>query len=202
MACPNASNLRTSQKDMLNRIIQAGAMRGFDGRMIDYALKSAFIESSLGDNMGARAGTGHVGIFQYDQTTWSGLKHTGNINSVDAQISAFYDDMSKYTARYNGLAPAERGNLGLEQYMYLKHHDGNNYTNWAGSPGVKIFNEICFEPHVETRAEHADSPPPPGGDHMFDYLAWWQPSEREGKVTVGDIIPLPPPATEDGDETA
>ncbi|QYG09826.1 hypothetical protein [Janthinobacterium sp. PAMC25594] len=202
MDCPNANNLGTSQKDMLNRIIQAGAVRGFSGAMIDYALKSAFIESSLGDQLGARAGTGHVGIFQYDQPTWNSLHHTGSITSVDAQISAFYDDMNKYSARYNALAPSDRGNLGLEQYMYLKHHDGNSYTNWANSPGVKIFNNACFEPHVHTRAEVGDAPPGPGTDHMFDYLAWWQPHEKEGIVTVVFPIEPNPPATEDGDETA
>lgn len=153
MPCPNTENLDNAQKDMMARIIGAGQSRGFSDQMIDYALKSAFIESSLGNNMGAPyAGSTSVGLFQYNSTTWSDLGHTsiGDRNNVDHQINAFYNDINKYTTRYYDLTPDARGNLSLEQYLYVKHHDGNNYTDFPNSPGKAIFDSTCFEPETET----------------------------------------------------
>lgn len=64
--CPNAANLGSSQKDMAARIIHAGDVRGFSDQMINFALKAAFIESSLGTRMGPPwAGSDHLGLYQW-----------------------------------------------------------------------------------------------------------------------------------------
>lgn len=207
MACPNASNLNAAQKDIAARIIHAGDTRGFSDQMINFALKAAFIESSMGTNMGAsRPGGDHIGLFQYDAVTWSSLKHDGSRNSVDAQINAFYDDINKYTARYNALSPAERGFLSQEQYIYLKHHDGNNYKDWSASPGVKIFNSTCFNMDVKT-ADNGGGEGGGGGGGGIEIPPWmgWDDIEvgiRNGTVTVFDPVTVPPkepPPGEDGD---
>ena len=207
MACPNASNLSAAQKDIAARIITAGDKRGFSDEMINFALKAAFIESSMGTNLGAsRPGGDHIGLYQYDTVTWNGLNHVGSRNSIDAQINAFYDDINKYSGRYNALQPAERGYLTQEQYIYLKHHDRNNYTNWSGSPGVKIFNSTCFDMQVKTSdgggggagagsGEAVEIPPWVGWDHI-------EAGMRGGSVTVSEptlALPKDPPPGEDGD---
>lgn len=202
MACPNASNLNAAQKDMAARIITAGDTRGFSDQMINFALKAAFIESSMGTNMGAsRPGGDHIGLYQYDTVTWKGLKHSGNRSNVDAQINAFYDDISKYTARYNSLSPAERGHLTQEQYIYLKHHDGNNYTNWSGSPGVKLLNDTCF--HMDVKTSDNGGGTGFGSVGSIEIPPWigWDDIEvgmRNGTVTVSEPVPVPAPG-EDGD---
>ena len=200
-ACTNSQPLHQSQRDMSSRIKAAGAARGFSAEEIAYALKAAFIESSLGDAMAARAGTSHIGLYQYDPVTWKALGHAGSITSVDAQITAFYNDMSKYTARYEALAPADRGFLSLEQYSYLKHHDGNNYTNWSGSPGVKIFNQTCFEPDkaVDNTGGNVYSGMTDWDIYNFQMNQWFNRIETVGIVTVGPLITHPPEPTDDGD---
>ena len=202
--CPNAANLGSSQKDMAARIIHAGDVRGFSDQMINFALKAAFIESSLGTRMGPPwAGSDHLGLYQYDAKTWASLKHEGSRNSVDAQINAFYDDINKYTSRYGGLSPEGRGHLTLEQYIYLKHHDGNNFTDWAGSPGVAKFNSTCFDMGIKT----SDGGGEVGGGAPIEIPPWvgWDHIEagmRGGSVTVSEptlALPKDPPPGEDGD---
>ena len=199
MACPNASNLNTTQKDVLAQITYVGDSRGFSDQMIQFALKAAFIESSLGLNTGAsRPGGDHMGLFQYDTITWNELGHSGDRMSNEAQINAFFDDILKYTERYNALQPADRGNLSLEQYVYLKHHDGNNYTNWNNSPGVNIFNSTCFETDITTQGPDGVNSGGGGINYMFMFVPSWYGYDDlpVGTVTVGPVTPAP---GEDGD---
>lgn len=212
MPCPNAQNLDNAQKDMMARIIGAGQSRGFSDQMIDYALKAAFIESSMGNNLGPPStGSGHIGLFQYDTVTWNSLGHNalGALNNVDNQINAFFNDINKYTTRYFDNTPAERGNLSLEQYLYVKHHDGNNYTNFQNAPGKTTFDNTCFEPETETgnRDEDSDNGDGAGtGGYGGGGVYWPTPSGwgyddlPTGTVNVGPLTPVEPGEDGDGSE--
>lgn len=201
MPCQNAMNIDNSQKDIAARVIQVGDARGFTDQMINFALKSAFIESSLGNMVGPPSpGSDHIGLYQYDAVSWRDLGHTGERNNIDNQINAFYDDIIKYTTRYNNLVPADRGNLSLEQYIYLKHHDGNNATNWSTSEGVNKFNNTCFDMAVDTHNPDTQSSSGSIGmpTYYFPILSFGWDDLPQGTVTVGPLQPVPPPG-EDGD---
>lgn len=117
MPCPNAQNVDDAQKDMMARIIGAGQARGFSDQMIDYALKAAFIESSLGNNMGSPyVGSTSIGLFQYNNGTWNDLGHTGlgALNNVDNQIQGISS-----TTRSSFISLANLAFLEKHYYMCL-----------------------------------------------------------------------------------
>ncbi|TCV92123.1 hypothetical protein EC912_108117 [Luteibacter rhizovicinus] len=97
------------------------------------AENQAFYESSLGTQM---QNGSHQGLFQYDSSTWSYLGHGGaNINSVDDQIVAMYQDIATFASRYaagqaSGDIPAS---LNFSDYVEVKHHAGPNSVDWGSS---------------------------------------------------------------------
>ncbi|WP_338767591.1 hypothetical protein [Massilia sp. METH4] len=187
---------------MMTKIVDHGVARGFDSQQINLAVKAAFIESSMGmpNAMATRPGTSHVGLYQYDPVTWKTQNHNGSITSVDSQIEAFYDDIIYYTGRYNSLTSAQRGNLPLDEYIYVKHHDGRNYTDFSGAPGLGIYRGTCFQPELHVN-ESGGEPPPGHPNPNAPYLYWWSPAitDKTGKVTVRNVEPLAAAPTDDGD---
>jgi hypothetical protein len=59
----------------------------------------------------------------------------GDATKDDDQIAAFYNDIRKYTYRYNTLPPEKRKATTIKQYIYIKHHDGPNSIDFDNSEG-------------------------------------------------------------------
>jgi hypothetical protein len=136
--------LSQSQQQVMQQITDYGVQHGFSNEQIAIAIKTAYIESSLGANMGSPLPTPDnqnptaSGLFQYTNETWSEVRYSGLgvKNNIDNQIVAFYADLATYCSWYSN--PATNGNIPLSQidmgeYIYIKHHDGRNY-NFNGDP--------------------------------------------------------------------
>ena len=198
MACAQLSELNSEQKDMAAKIIYAGTQRNFSPSMIEFAVRAAFIESSLGLNIGpSRPGGDHIGLYQYDAETWDTQGHVGNRTDYVAQINAFYDDITYYVGRYSNLTPYQRSIVSLEKYIYIKHHDGRSFTDLENAPGGAIYDSICIDIYINSYYGYS------GGGVTRDYYVTtfgyvWG-NLPIGLVTVSPIYPAPDPP-DDRDE--
>lgn len=126
----------------MNEIIAYGSDNGFSEEQVQIAVDTAFIESSLGQNLNNPNSTAS-GLFQYLDGSWesyhSGL---GEKNDQSNQITAFYNDLSIFSNWYSN--PNTNGNIpndmSLGEYTYTKHHDGRNYSDFENAPGRDIYN--------------------------------------------------------------
>lgn len=89
-------NLSSSQRAVMQQIINYGVKNGFSASDIVIAIKTAYIESSLGVNLGPPLPTPEnpnptaTGLFAYTDKNWS-TYHSGDgeKNNFDNQINAF-----------------------------------------------------------------------------------------------------------------
>lgn len=136
------TNLNSAQTDTQAEIIAYGVGNGYSASDIQIAVEVAFIESSLGlqtsnPNSSAR------GLFQYTIGTW-GDRHSGLGERGDQtnQIKAFFNDLDTWKGWYSD--PATNSNIppsiDLNEYIYIKHHDGNSFTDFVNAPGLSIYN--------------------------------------------------------------
>jgi hypothetical protein len=138
-----------TQKAVADRIVEHGKKLGVQQHLIDAAVKFAYFESRLGKNVVNRNA---LGIFQYMPTRWKERhqKDLGDRSLPDNQIAAMYRDLRAYERRYNDLSTPEipRGTVTLEEYLYIKHHDGPNGRAFVpglrpdGKPnGLKVYRD-------------------------------------------------------------
>ncbi|WP_343633468.1 hypothetical protein [Roseateles sp.] len=122
------------QRAMAERIAAYGRKNGIQQHLIDAAVKFAYIESKLG----ARESKGNNadGLFQYKPMPWK-ERHQKSLGtdrwSVDNQIVAMYRDLQRFERRYNDLSNPRipRQSVTLEEYLYIKHHDGPNSGDFS-----------------------------------------------------------------------
>lgn len=147
--------LSQSQLNYQAEIINVGQARGFSNADIEYALTVAFLESSLGaNNSNGIAGNTSTGIYQYNNDTWASRHSSLNKSSNHDQITAFFNDISTLTSRYNsgvqqGLVPA---GMTKQEYMYVKHHNGFNaaLTGTAAQGAKNLLNNSAYAPKVSS----------------------------------------------------
>lgn len=142
------TNLSDSQIKTAQNIAQYGQDHGFSKVQIDTALKTAFIESSLGVNRsnGIKGNTA-TGLYGYTDNTWKSSGNGGDKNNDNDQIQAFYNDMKKRTDDYNNLPESTRKTLSLDQYLYMMHHDGPHSKNYTdSSTGKQTWDKKQFTP--------------------------------------------------------
>ncbi|MCG8292074.1 hypothetical protein [Pseudomonas entomophila] len=194
------ADLNAIQLQNAEAIANYGYQHGFKESQIEFAVKAAFIESTLGLKT-QNANSSAAGLFGYLSGTWAeNHANLGNRMSNDSQIHAFYDDIAKYTARFNDPsvnAPIKAAGLTLDQYIYIKHHDGQNYTDFKNAPGLGIFKSFNFHPDLSEYTQPEGYGAPVGG-HVFtlydpvyasSHAYWFTNSsyQPEGQVTIGEL---------------
>jgi hypothetical protein len=168
-----------SQRDVMQKIIEYGNRNGFTNADIEIAIKTAWIESKLGNELGPPSpDSTATGLFAYTDPDWA-TYHSGDgeKNNFDNQIKAFYEDLWKYKGWY--LDPDKSNNIPKDridfgEYVYIKHHDGPGYTNYSNAPGEKIWDRVNFQTillsdeqllqcHQSFTNSTSAVPPPPRG---------------------------------------
>ncbi|MDZ5645846.1 hypothetical protein [Nitrospirillum sp. BR 11828] len=130
--------LTDAQTKVVDKIVDFGQQHGFTSDQIKTAVDQAYYESSF--NQQAQNGN-FTGLFQYNQQSWDALGHSNmDIHNEDDQIKAIYSDINRYTDRYSsgessGAIPSSES---FENYFEVKHHLGNNSTDW-NSPTVADY---------------------------------------------------------------
>lgn len=123
-------NLNQTQVQTIDQIVDYGNSHGKTATEIKIAVNQAFYESSLGT---MNSNGSHFGLYQYSNSTWSETHGDLNINSQSDQVTAIYQDLATFEARYatgqaNGAIP---GSLSFDDYFEIKHHLGGNSTDWT-----------------------------------------------------------------------
>ncbi|MBF0558562.1 MAG: hypothetical protein HQL08_07250 [Nitrospirae bacterium] len=141
-------SLEPAQQATADRIIEYGLDKGYSFAEIEIAIKAAWIESNLGKYLGPPHPTPDnphptaSGLFGYTDPNWHDYHpNGGEKNDFDNQIAAFYDDMVRSEARYGNLTNDYKDNVGIEQYIYIKHHDGSSYADLLNAPGLKKWDD-------------------------------------------------------------
>ena len=133
------------------KIIARGQKECLPLEVINFAVKVAFLESSLGNlRSNGIPGNTSSGLYQYNNAQWAATGAGLKKDSDDAQIAAFYKDIRKYTEQLKCLRDAKNKlvvGITVYQYIYIKHHDGPNYDkSFADAPGKKLFDASPFNP--------------------------------------------------------
>lgn len=132
--------LTSAQQGVLGDIVDYGLSHGYSQAEVAIAANQASYESSFSQSA---VNGSHVGLYQYDPSTWAYLGHSNlNINSESDQIAAMYQDITTFEARYqsgetSGQIPST---LSFADYMEIKHHAGPNYTDFTGVVAVGYVN--------------------------------------------------------------
>jgi hypothetical protein len=141
-----ANGLNQNQLQFANKIRDYGLQHGFSEEQIRIAVKVAYKESSLGQNMKG-AGTAS-GLFQYTDGAWKTSNPDGgrDRSSNDDQIATFFDDLDEYSKRYDALPDDEKAQMTREEYIYSLHHDGPFSDPTPDSDGKKVWDHANFAP--------------------------------------------------------
>lgn len=144
-------------------ITDYGTKNGYSDLNVEIAIKTAYLESSLGLNMhNAQPGVTAAGMFGYNDVGWSTHAGLGDKSNTGNQISAFFSDLSSYAVRYQKPEVQSAG-ISFAEYAYIKHHDGPNATDFStNSLGLRTWRGSDFNMDV-TQADHT-----PFGAHGFD----------------------------------
>lgn len=153
--CGTPDTINDRQIDVMAKIQAYGKEHGYSQELIMYAWRAAYLESKLGEDTVSETGK-YIGLFQYDSVAWEKHSALGDRNDTNAQIIAFFTDMDKFIARWNDPSNNKipRNSMQLEEYLYIKHHDGPNFDDWynangifIGTPGLAHWHGECFEPN-------------------------------------------------------
>lgn len=142
--------LTQEQFKVEQQIILWGVTAGFSGADIGYLVKVAYIESSF-NNSAQNPSSTASGAFGFNNPTWQ--TYYSDLGSKDVlanQLAAMGREIQKFSTWYND--PAQNGNIPKnmtrEEYMYMKHHDGQGATPSKNSPGSLIWTGTDFNPTV------------------------------------------------------
>lgn len=213
MGCPtNVAPLNNTQLEGAQKITTYGLQHGFSESQIEFAIKAAFVESTLGLFMQNSEGGTASGMFGYTNAGWE-QRHSnlGEKNNTDNQIAAFFQDMAEFTARYNDPNRPEIRASGftLEEYIYIKHHDGPNFSNFPEAEGDDVWHQFdCFNPDLSVYDSGTVGQAPANGYayDLFDpvYLAshaHWISNRNylpETHIDIGPLDLTPPGEDADG----
>lgn len=128
-------SINPAQRAVADQIAAYGRRHGMFQRTIDAAVKFAYIESRLGL---FRKNGDAQGLFHYKPDRWNEWHADLGSRQEDAnQIAAIYRDLLDSERRYNDLKNTRipRGTVSLEEYQYIKHHDGRSSELFV--PGYK-----------------------------------------------------------------
>jgi hypothetical protein len=133
--------LSKQQRENAEQIIRIGQEEGMSDASIRTAVKIAYIESSLGTNKGKNPHSSAKGMYQYIDASWR-ERHSGERNNNEDSIRAYYKDLKRYEREYEESNRLRQKNpevyekqplrkkfpesITLEEYAYVKHHDGPN----------------------------------------------------------------------------
>lgn len=134
--------INDAQRAMAERIAAYGRNNGIKQHLIDAAVKFAYIESKLGavESKGNNAD----GLFQYKPNPWK-ERHQKTLGrdrwSASNQIAAMFKDLQSFEGRYRDPSNTgiPRNAVTLEEYLYIKHHDGPSSEAFA--PGLNHRRE-------------------------------------------------------------
>jgi hypothetical protein len=146
--------LNKNQAATKQQIISFGKENGYTDAQIEIAVKAAFLESSLGENTGPPSPTADnphptaTGLYGYTDAQWAVSSQGGSKSNNADQIAAFFNDITKYAARYDKLSEADKQKVNVDEYTYIKHHDGPNATDFSDTPGKgkSIWNKCSLNP--------------------------------------------------------
>ncbi len=164
-------SLTPSQRAVMSQIVSYGRAKGFNDYQIDIAVKTAYIESKLGKELGPNPKGTASGLFGYTDATWD--QGYGKKDSNSNQIRAFYDDLADSTWRYydQPYGPIPTKDLTLAEYAYIKHHDGRYAPPSADSVGKRIWDSEPFKvPAGKNPPGPYETPPTSGPLKAFSYL--------------------------------
>jgi hypothetical protein len=131
-----AADLTSAQEAIIGKIIDYGMAHNRSLSEIRMVVNQAFYESSLGALEHNPTNSSVAGLFQYDAATWDALGHSDlNRMNDDDQIVAMFQDLFRYEFRYvtGQLDDTIPDSLSLDDYFEIKHHLGNNSTDWGSS---------------------------------------------------------------------
>ena len=134
--------LSSSQKAVLEAIIDYGAANGLPNHYIKIAVYQAFYESSLGEIRNNPTNSDVKGLFQWDSSTWA-EDHSGKNRFSDSdQIAAMYEDIGKFEQRWSAKRATNEipSEVTFSDYVEIKHHLGKNSTDWTAT-AVSDYNK-------------------------------------------------------------
>ncbi|MFC0710160.1 hypothetical protein [Azorhizophilus paspali] len=82
-------------------------------------------------------------MFGYNNDSWSTHTSLGAKNNTANQIAAFFSDITTFTSHYENPVVKNSG-ITVDEYIYIKHHDGPNATDFVSSQGLKISVRAIF----------------------------------------------------------
>lgn len=114
--------------------------RGATDGMVAIGITFAYAESGFRVDARNSSGSSAYGLFQYLEGTWSFYFSNLDRYNPEHQLDAWVSDYNRYLERFyegkrNGQIPQ---GLTFAEYFYIKHHEGNNSTDW-NSPGSSII---------------------------------------------------------------
>ncbi|MCL6691707.1 hypothetical protein M8R19_23710 [Pseudomonas sp. R3.Fl] len=144
--------LSKEQLETQQRIIDYGNANGYSEELIQLAVDTAYLESSLGTDL-INSTSSAKGLFQYLDSSWATYYSSlGSSMDEQNQLTAYFTDLTLYYSWYS--SPATNGNIPsditFEQYAYIKHHDGRSYDDFYNSPGLAYYNEKFTDDVAET----------------------------------------------------
>ena len=156
-------------------IIDYGLSNGKSPEEIAIAVKTAYIESTLGNRKGSPKPNSTIsGLFQYRDDTWKRLHPGKNKNSDRDMIEAIYKDIGNAKEKYNNeRRKDDRKIITFDEFFYITHHDGSAPENFSdendewneGGRGKETWDNSKFHPSILPkpiiRNHHGSSQSPP-----------------------------------------
>ena len=125
-------------------IINWALTNGLTPEDSEYLVKVAWIESSFGANLqNTSPGSTASGEFGFTTPTWTDrYSDLGDKNNLNNQLQAMSREISTFKSWYNdpSLNSNIPANMSLQEYMYIKHHDGVHATPSFTCPAAQIWD--------------------------------------------------------------
>jgi hypothetical protein len=128
-----------AQYKVLDAVVDYGYAHNASQQAIQTAAVQAYYESSFGQNL-VNPTSNATGLFQYMPKTWSDYGFAGSITSNTDQVVAIYQEIDKFTARYNDnkVSQAIPATMTFNEYFEVKHHLGDSSQSWDSSVVTEI----------------------------------------------------------------
>lgn len=128
-----------AQESIISQIVDYGFSRGAPEETIALIATIAYKESSFGDKLQNPASNAR-GLFQYMPASWKERHEKLNRDSNPDQITAMYDDIDYFRARYTEHLSQDKiaGTMTFPEYAYACHYRGPyKPQKFDGDPEVK-----------------------------------------------------------------